>query len=490
MEHLEQDYVDDVDVDALVDNAIEDMLSELDPHSVYISKEDMEVTQSQLEGNFEGIGIEFNIFKDTIFVITPLSGGPSESLGVISGDKIVAVNGENVAGIGITNRKVISLLRGPKGSKVEIKVARSGANELLDFTIERDVIPQFSVDVAYMIDESIGYIKINRFTATTYMEFKESLYKLQSSGMKKLILDLTGNPGGYMEPAVKIVDEFIGQDQVIVSTKGKLDRHNSEYRSNEKGDFEDGQIVVLVDEGSASASEIVSGALQDHDRAFVVGRRSFGKGLVQLPITLEDGSALRLTISRYYTPSGRSIQKSYDGGRENYEKEYFERFENGEIYVADSIKSNDSLTFYTDKGRVVYGGGGITPDYFVPLDTSKNTRYLNQLFSSNSLAQYCLNYYKVNQSELNKWSLSDYQARFEVTSAMLQDLVQTAKANGVPLKENEFNKSKPLIALYTKAFIARSIWQNEGLYPILNEQNEILQKAISILKDSTPLPAY
>lgn len=490
MDHLENDYVDEINMDKLVDKTIENMLTDLDPHSVYISKEDMEMTQGQLEGNFEGIGIEFNIFKDTIIVITPLSGGPSESLGLLSGDRIVAVNDEPVAGVGITNKKVISLLRGPKGSKVNVKIHRKGSPELLDFTIERDVIPQYSVDVAYMIDETIGFIKINRFTATTYMEFKDALYKLQSKGMKKLILDLTGNPGGYMEPAVRMVDELIGQNQQIVSTKGKTDRHNSEYLSEEKGDFEEGQVVVLVDVGSASASEIVSGALQDHDRAIVVGRRTFGKGLVQLPITLEDGSALRLTISRYYTPSGRSIQKPYDQGRENYENEYFERFENGEIYTADSIKTKDSLQYYTDKGRVVYGGGGIVPDYFVPLDTTQNSRYMNRLFSTNSMAEYSLEYYKNNQQTLEKWSLDDFAANFQVDQPMLDGLIKTAQRNGVPYEASEFKKSDKLIKIFLKAYIARSLWKNEGFYPVYNQQNEILQRAILILNDSTPVPSY
>ncbi len=490
MSHLENDYVDEINMDELVDKTIESMLTDLDPHSVYISKEDMEMTQGQLEGNFEGIGIEFNIFKDTIIVITPLSGGPSESLGLISGDRIVAVNGESVAGVGITNKKVISLLRGPKGSKVDVKIHRKGSAELLDFTIERDVIPQYSVDVAYMIDETIGYIKINRFTATTYMEFKDALYKLQTNGMKKLILDLTGNPGGYMEPAVRMVDELIGQNQQIVSTKGKIDRHNSEYLSEEKGDFEEGQVVVLVDEGSASASEIVSGALQDHDRAIVVGRRTFGKGLVQLPITLDDGSALRLTISRYYTPSGRSIQKSYDLGRESYENEYFERFENGEIYTADSIKTTDSLQYYTDKGRVVYGGGGIVPDYFVPLDTTQNSRYLNRLFSTNSMAEYGLEYYKNNQQALEKWALDDFVVNFQVDHPMLDGLIKTAQGNGVAYDATEFKKSEKQIRIFLKAYIARSLWKNEGFFPVYNQQNEILQRAISLLRDSTPVPAY
>ncbi|MFT5642195.1 MAG: carboxyl-terminal processing protease, partial [Cyclobacteriaceae bacterium] len=412
--HIENDYVDEVDTDKLVESAVEEMLGKLDPHSVYISKEDLEISQSQLQGKFEGIGIEFNIFKDTINVVSPLSGGPSEALGIRPGDKIIKVDGENVAGTSITNREVISKLRGEKGSEVEVLIKRKGEIELMYYTIERDVIPQFSVDVAYMAADDIGYIKINRFSATTYDEFQTSLKMLKSQGMEKLILDLTSNPGGYMDPAVKIADEFLKDDQMIVYTKGKESRHNTQYVSKRKGEFEEGPIVVLIDEGSASASEIVSGALQDHDRAIVVGRRSFGKGLVQLPIALSDGSAMRLTISRYYTPSGRSIQKPYDAGLQDYQLEYYDRFKSGEMYSADSIKFNDSLIFKTDAGRNVYGGGGITPDYFVPLDTAGSSRLLSRLFNSNSMSEFCLKYYNDNKKELDNISYKDYRASFEV----------------------------------------------------------------------------
>jgi carboxyl-terminal processing protease len=486
--HIENDYVDEVDTDKLVESAVEEMLGKLDPHSVYISKEDLEISQSQLQGKFEGIGIEFNIFKDTINVVTPLSGGPSEALGIRPGDKIIKVDGENVAGTSITNREVISKLRGEKGSEVEVLIKRKGEIELMYYTIERDVIPQFSVDVAYMADDDIGYIKINRFSATTYDEFQTSLKMLKSQGMEKLILDLTSNPGGYMDPAVKIADEFLKDDQMIVYTKGKESRHNTQYVSKRKGEFEEGPIVVLIDEGSASASEIVSGALQDHDRAIVVGRRSFGKGLVQLPIALSDGSAMRLTISRYYTPSGRSIQKPYNSGIQDYQLEYYDRFKSGEMYSADSIKFNDSLIFKTDAGRNVYGGGGIMPDYFVPLDTVGNSRLLSRLFNSNSMSEFCLKYYNDNKKELDNISYKDYRASFEVTDTILQNLLLVGKENGVVYNEKEFIKSTPLLKIYTKAYIARNIWQNDGFFPIFNEQNEILNKAMTLLNESAELP--
>ncbi|MFT6866893.1 MAG: carboxyl-terminal processing protease [Cyclobacteriaceae bacterium] len=484
---IQNDYVDEVDTDELVETAITEMLTKLDPHSVYIPAKDLEMTNSQLEGNFEGIGIEFNIFHDTLHVISPLSGGPSESLGIKSGDKIVTVDGESVAGIGLTNRMVISMLRGPKGSKVVVMIQRKGSKELLEFIIERDVIPQYSVDVFYMIDEVTGYIKVNRFSATTYMEFKEGLTQLKLEGMENLILDLTGNPGGYMGQAVDLVDELIADNQMIVYTRGKDAKHDSEYLSNQKGDFETGPIIVLIDEGSASASEIVAGALQDHDRALVVGRRSYGKGLVQMPVELSDGSAMRLTISRYYTPSGRCIQKPYSKDLDSYHLEYYERFENGEVFSQDSIKVNDSLTFKTDKGRVVYGGGGIIPDFFVPLDTSKNSPYLVRLFNSNSIQEFSIRYYENHKDELAKWVFPDFQKSFIVDDIMVNDLIETGKLNGVSFNKISFQKSQILIKNYLKAYIARCLWKNNGFYPILNQENEIVLKALQLLPEANKL---
>lgn len=487
MTYIQNDYVDNVDANKLVETTISDMLSQLDPHSVYISKEDLKLTQSQLEGNFEGIGIEFNIFKDTINVVSPLSGGPSEELGIKPGDKIVRVDGENVAGVHISNQDVVSKLRGEKGSIVKVEILRKGEKELLSFDIRRDVIPQYSVDASYMVNDQIGYIKISRFASTTYIEFKEALNKLTQQGMEKLILDLTGNPGGYMDPAVKIVDELLAGHEMIVYTKGKDPRHDSEYLSQNKGDFENGPVIVMLDEGSASASEIVSGALQDHDRALIVGRRSFGKGLVQMPITLSDGSAMRLTIARYYTPSGRCIQKPYDGSIEDYEKEFYERFQNGEIYSQDSIKVNDSLVFKTDKGRTVYGGGGITPDYFVPLDTSENSSYLIRLSNSNSLAEYSLAYSDKYRDVLEKMSLKDFTETFKVSAQMHEELNAVAKANGVSFDEADFQKSKDLLDIYLKAFIARNLWKTNGFYQVYNQQNEIFQQALSLMEKGQAL---
>ncbi|WP_436517841.1 S41 family peptidase [Ekhidna sp. To15] len=483
--HIENDYVDEVNSDELVESAITNMLEDLDPHTSYIPAKDLELIQSRLQGNYEGIGVEFNIFKDTIHVVSPLSGGPSQKLGIRAGDKIIKVDGENVAGIGMTNQKVVEMLRGPGGSEVTVSIKRDGEDELIDFTIERDVIPQYSVDVSYMVDDKIGYIKIARFANSTYLEFKESLLKLQDQGMKKLVIDLTGNPGGYLNRAVEIADEVLGGRQMIVYTDGKEKRYVEEHYSGDKGDFESGSLVIMVDEGSASASEIVAGAVQDHDRGLIVGRRSFGKGLVQLPIDLNDGSELRLTISRYYTPSGRSIQKTYTGGSlDDYYREAYERYENGELYSSDSIKFNDSLAFKTDKGRIVYGGGGITPDFFVPLDTAQNTRYLNRLFSTNSLQEYTVKYAQENSESLSSMGFDRFRSSFEVSDEMLKELVDVAKGNKLKFNEREFNRSKDLIKLLSKAYIARGIWDNEGFYPIFNQQDEIFLKAIRLMDEA------
>ncbi len=483
--HIENDYVDEVNSDELVESAISNMLEELDPHTSYIPAKDLELIQSRLEGNYEGIGIEFNIFKDTIHVVTPLSGGPSQKLGIKAGDKIIKVDDELVAGVGMTNQKVVETLRGPGGSEVTVSIKRKGENDLINFTIERDVIPQYSIDVSYMVDDKVGYIKIARFANSTYLEFKEALLKLKDQGMEKLVLDLTGNPGGYLNRAVQIADDFLSGRQMIVYTDGKEKRYVEEHYSGETGDFEKGSLVIMVDEGSASASEIVAGAVQDHDRGLIVGRRSFGKGLVQLPIDLNDGSELRLTISRYYTPSGRSIQKQYTEGKlDEYYREAYERYTSGELYTSDSIKFNDSLAYETDKGRIVYGGGGITPDVFVALDTTENSRYLNRLFSTNSLQEYTVKYAEENRGKLLEMEFDRFKAYFEVSEEMLQDLVTLAEANSLPFNQGDFNKSKKLLKQLVKAYIARGVWDNEGFYPIFNEQDEVFMKAIQLMDEA------
>lgn len=488
LSYIENDYVDEVNTEEILEEVIDEMLQRLDPHTSYISTADIDIIRSQLQGNFEGIGIEFNIFKDTIYVVAPLSGGPSEKVGLLSGDKIVKVDGETIAGVGFTNRDVITRLRGEKGSPVNVSIKRTGNVELLDFEIIRDVIPQYSVDVAYMADPNTGYMKVSKFSATTFMEFKESLLGLQEQGMDRLILDLTGNTGGYLDRAVDMVDEVLEDGKLIVYTEGKESRYNERHVARKGGDFEAGSLIVLIDEGSASASEIVSGAIQDHDRGLIVGRRSFGKGLVQLPIALNDGSELRLTISRYYTPSGRCIQKPYgEDLDEYYRDDILTRYESGEVFHEDSIKINKELTYLTSGGRKVYGGGGIIPDHFVPIDTAGNSAYLNRLFSSNSIAEYSLNYYKKERSNLEVMGLVYFLSEFEVSNEMLEELVAYGSSNGVKYSQEGFAVSQDLLKIYLKAFIGRSVWNNDGFYPVWNEQNEIFQRALDLFEEADEL---
>lgn len=483
---IERDYVDSVNTDDLVETAIEEMLEKLDPHTVYIPARDVEMAQTQLEGDFEGIGIEFLIVKDTINVVTPLSGGPSEQVGLRAGDKIVSVDGENVAGIGFTNRDVFSKLRGPKGSKVKLGIQRRGEQKPIDFVVTRDKIPSYSIDVAYMVDDQVGYLKVSRFAANTYNEFKEALDGLKAKGMRKLILDLRDNPGGYMDRATKMADELLSGNKLIVYTDGRGERFDSKVYAYKKGDFEEGPVIVLINEGSASASEIVAGALQDNDRALIVGRRSFGKGLVQMPVTLSDNSELRLTISRYYTPSGRSIQKPYEEGDE-YGMDIYNRYEHGEFFHADSIKFNDSLRYQTGLGRTVYGGGGIMPDYFVPADTSENSRYLIELYNKNLIREYAMDYYDRNKKMFQKMDLNDFVKNYEVSDKMLAELKAVAKSAGIEYNEEQFQRSKSSIKTGVKAFIAKSVWRNEGFYPVFHQNDEVFQQAVGMFDKAQAL---
>ncbi len=476
--YIDTKYVDDIKTDKLVDESIRHLLSKLDPHSVYISASDRVMANEELRGNFDGIGVEFNIFQDTIIVVTALSGGPSEALGIRSGDKIILVDGEGVAGIGITTQEVMRLLKGPRGSEVTVTVLR-GKSDVLDFTIVRDKIPQYSVDVSYMVNAEVGYIKLNRFSATTHEEFLRALSKLKGQGMTKLILDLQGNGGGYMSMAIDLADEFLPAGKKIVYTDGKDKRLNTNASSTTKGNFENGDLIILVNEGSASASEILAGALQDNDRALIVGRRSFGKGLVQNPFDLSDGSELRLTISRYYTPSGRSIQKPYDD-EDMYSLDIIERYKKGEFFHADSIKLNDSLTYKTVNGRTVYGGGGIMPDYFVPLDTSVNSHYLNALYSSLSIYEYSFNYAQNNKEALEAKGFEHFRSKFTVTDKMLNDLVVIGQRNKVKPDYADLKRSRKIFEIHVKAQIARRLWGNDGLFPIINETNEIFLQSLRV----------
>jgi carboxyl-terminal processing protease len=476
---VKNEYVDEAKTDVLVEDAIEHMLGKLDPHSSYLSAKDQVAANEDLRGNFEGIGIEYNIFHDTLVVVAALSGGPSESVGLQSGDKIVKVNDVNIASVGLSYRDVQKHLKGPKGTEVKIEVIRKNVKEPITFTIIRDKIPQFSVDASYMITPDVGYIKVNRFSQTTFAEVKEAVSKLKKEGMTKLILDLQGNPGGYMDQAVGIADEFLVKGEKIVFTKGQETKYNEDHFATEQGDFEQGDLIVLVNESSASASEIVAGALQDNDRALIVGRRSYGKGLVQRPFSLNDGSEVRLTISRYYTPSGRSIQKPYDD-LDEYDKDISKRYKHGEFFSADSIQFNDSLKYETQNGRSVYGGGGIMPDYFVPLDTTSSSKYFNELFNANILREYAFTFAEQNKSQLKEKGYNAYLQKFEVNDAMLSRVVVMGIKNKIEARPNDLAKNKRLFQVYLKAEIARNIWDNQSFYPIINETNEVLQQAIKL----------
>ncbi|WP_026461976.1 S41 family peptidase [Adhaeribacter aquaticus] len=478
LSYIDRDYVDTVNVEELTDFAIAKMLEKLDPHTSYIPASEISIARSYLEGNFDGIGIEFNVFRDTVYVVAPLSGGPSETVGIQAGDKIVKVNGENIAGVGITTQKVLEKLRGTKGSKVQLSILRKAQTKPMNFVVTRHKIPSHSVDVSYMLDKQTGYIKIARFANNTYAEFKEALSKLKKSGMQRLVLDLRGNPGGYMDRATKIADEFISGNKKIVYTDGKGTKYDSDTYAKVKGEFEEGKLVVLIDEGSASASEILAGALQDNDRALIVGRRSFGKGLVQMPISLNDGSELRLTISRYYTPSGRSIQKSYKKGTEEYGNDILNRYKKGEFFHQDSIRFDDSLKYKTINGRIVYGGGGIMPDVFVSRDTSDVTNYLNQLFAKNLVRKFAVNYFQDHRKEFEKMPFEDYKTSFLVSDKMLQGIIKEASSLKIVYKEKEFERSKDLLKNHIKAYIARSAYGSEGFYTIFQERDRELKQAL------------
>jgi carboxyl-terminal processing protease len=476
---VQNEYVDQGKTDVVVEDAISHILGKLDPHSAYIPAREKVEANEDLKGNFEGIGIEFNIFQDTLVVVAAISGGPSEAVGLRPGDKIIRVNGKAIAHVKLTNADVQKYLKGPKGTEVKIEVLRRREKSPLAFTIIRDRIPQTSIDASYMIDREIGYIKVSRFSQTTYDEFKQALDKLKKGGMKKLVLDLQGNPGGYMDQAISVADEFLPNGEKIVFTNGQQTKYNEDAIATDKGDFEHGDLIVLVNEGSASASEIVSGALQDNDRALVVGRRSYGKGLVQRPFDLNDGSEVRLTISRYYTPSGRSIQKPYED-LDAYDKDIIKRYKHGEFFHADSIHFNDSLKFHTLNGRPVYGGGGIMPDYFVPLDTANSSKYFNELVASNTIRELAFNYSEENKSTLEKMGYENFKNKFNVDDALLSQLVTLGQREKVKPDPKDLSRNKVVFQVYLKAEIARRVWGNAAFYPIFNETNEVLQQAIKM----------
>jgi carboxyl-terminal processing protease len=485
MDIIESKYVDSVKKSDLEEAAIPAILQKLDPHSVYIPAKDLARANEPLEGNFDGIGISFNMLTDTILVINTIPGGPSEKIGLMPGDKILYVNDSLVAGKKITDEDIMGLLKGPSGTTVRIKVQRKGTKELLPFSIIRDKIPIYSVDVAYMVNSTTGYIKINTFAVTTFDEFMKGLRDLKAKGMKSLIIDLRSNSGGIMDAATEIANQFLKQGQLIVYTKGRA-YPREETRATGKGEFEDGDLVLLIDESSASASEILAGAIQDNDRGTIIGRRSFGKGLVQAPMMFNDGSGMRLTIARYYTPTGRSIQKPYNNGYEKYINDLNDRYLNGEEFVqSDSLHYPDSLKFTTAGGKVVYGGGGIMPDKFIPLDTTGVSDYFIKIRNAGLIYRFSLKYTDDNRSILQKFTESGEIEKYLDKQGLLDQFVRFSEANGVKKDAKGLKTSGEIMQIQLKAYIARNILDNKGFYPIWEGIDTTLKYAIQFLKNNT-----
>ncbi len=479
-------YVDNVDEEKIVENAVRGILENLDPHSSYSTKEETTSSQETMQGSFSGIGIQLNMQKDTLYVVQTIAGGPSEKVGILPGDRFIAVDDSIIAGRKLKNTDIMKRLRGPKGTKVNIKVKRGSNAELLEFRITRDDIPLNSIDAVYMADGKTGYIRLSRFAATSYKEFKDAITKLKKQGMQQLILDLTDNGGGYMQIAAQIANEMLNRGNLIVYTQGrKSPRQN--LNADGSGTFRTQKVVVMINQFSASASEILSGAVQDWDRGVVVGRRSFGKGLVQREFLLPDSSSFRLTIARYYTPSGRNIQKPYvKGDREDYDKDIIDRYNHGELQSADSIHFADSLKHTTLRlHRTVYGGGGIMPDVFVPLDTTQYTDYHRRLVAKGIIPQFALRYVDKNRADL-KAQYPDAQKfikEFTVTDEMLNNLVDAGKAEKVDFDKSQFAKSKEMLRTFVKAAIANDLFSTGAYFQIVNEQNDIYKEALSIIND-------
>jgi carboxyl-terminal processing protease len=483
--YIESRYVDDVNKDELVKEAIDNILYQLDPHSSYISAEQLREVNEQLEGSFDGIGIEFVVVDDTVMVVAALSGGPAEGAGILSGDKIVQIEDSLTIGKNIDYEGILSKLKGDKGSKIKLGVLRGLEAKLRHFTLTRDKISVHSVEVAYMLDDQTGYIKINRFSANTYEEFMKSLEKMvDEEGMKHLVIDLRQNPGGYMQEATNILSQlFKEKERLLVFTEGKNVPRN-DYKSTGRTFYDVDNIAVLTDEGSASASEILAGAVQDWDRGVIIGRRSFGKGLVQEQYRLRDGSAIRLTVARYYTPSGRCIQKPYEG-REDYDDDVAERIENGELYDGHTIEHEDTTKFFTNGGRVVYSGGGIEPDVFVPLDSALLNPYFIRL--NQHVPSYAFRYLEGHRAELNKYKMEDFTAKFVVTDAIAADFLDFAVARGEKRSERNWPKAKNKLKLAIKAGIARHLWSDQGYHYVLNDSDPYIKKAKQVVRQENPL---
>ena len=483
---ISQLYIETTDDKKLVEDAIKGMLEKLDPHSEYSDPEETKELTEPLEGNFDGIGIQFNMLTDTLYVVQVISGGPSEKVGLLAGDRIILVDDTLIAGVSMRNTDIMKRLRGPRGTEVRVKVKRGGVAELLEFKITRGRIPVYSLDASYMLDETTGYIRLNRFAASTVNEFREAVGKLQKQGMENLILDLQNNGGGYLHVANELADDFLGKGQLIVYQEGnRIPR--DETVATEKGCFQNGRLIIMVDESSASASEIVSGAVQDWDRGVILGRRTFGKGLVQRPIPLPDGSMIRLTIARYYTPSGRYIQKPYTTGDDReYRRDVIERYNRGELMSADSIHFPDSLKHSTlVSNRTVYGGGGIMPDVFIPLDTAHYTDYHRRISNLGLISRLSINYLDAHRQELHIAypDIDSYKTKFEITEELMQELLHLASEENIEFNEEQYSHSKSLIMLHVKALIARDLFDMNEYYLIINEDNASLKEALRIIND-------
>lgn len=480
-------YVDTVNEAELTEHAIRGMLKELDPHSVYLSAEELKEANEPLQGSFDGIGVQFSIISDTIVVISPTPGGPSEKVGIMPGDKIVKIDGDEAVGSIVNNNFVFKKLRGERGSKVLIGIFRQGAKDILEFTIIRDQIPINSLDAVFMASPETGYIKINRFARTTIREFKEALIKLQAQGMQNLILDLSYNSGGYLDVAIELSDQFLEKEKLIVYTEGNSSP-KQKFNSTVRGVFKKGKLVVLINEGSASASEIVSGAVQDWDRALLVGRRSFGKGLVQRPFDLPDGSAIRLTTARYYTPTGRSIQKPYEDGIDQYYKDLSDRFKSGELVDPTKIHMPDSLKFETMVNkRPVYGGGGVMPDFYIPLDTTRISDFYSQLLRKGILNQFSFEYANKNRDHLIKTypDLNVFIKQFDVDEAFMNEFFAYAAKNGIENTATETDKSDIYMRNQLKALVARNLWDFSAYIQISIQMDEAYKRALEIIGDGT-----
>jgi carboxyl-terminal processing protease len=483
---IETNYVDSISRQDLIESTIPEILTKLDPHSVYIPATEMQEVQEPLDGNFDGIGVQFNIQNDTILVIATIAGGPSDKLGILAGDRIISINDSVFAGKPLKNEDVVKNLKGPRGTKVKVGIARRGIANLMYFDITRDKIPLYSIDASCMLNQNIGFIKINRFARTTHEEFVNAVNKLRNLGMKKLVVDVRSNSGGYLDEAISIADEFLSNDVLIVYTEGK-NRKRETYHATDKGTCNDIETAILVDAWSASASEIFAGALQDNDRGIILGQRTFGKGLVQEPIIFRDSSEVRLTIARYFTPTGRCIQKSYKNGTEAYYNDIHDRAVNGEFEQADSTHFPDSLKFTTPKGKVVYGGGGIMPDIFVPVDTSGSSKFLSEITSKGLIYKYALDYADKNRNTLSKFKSAEEFVSFLKAQQIFENFISYTKQQGIKETLGEIKISRKIIETQLMAYISRNIIDSDGFYPIIQKIDKTLQIGIRELEKSEEL---